>query len=422
MAELDRGNGSDGNVTFSANKNLNTDIVAGGRSYADMVVYSCSTVNSDNVITTATPNGIVAGDKVILINIQGDESSYTNVGNYEIFVVDSVNSNTITFTTSKTKYYGSGASNDLNIGTGETNQRVIIQRIPQYNDATINASVTLTGNSYGGASGGLFSIYVKGTLTINNNGGIDMSEKGYRYSTVYNGGTGSGPLKIGFDPGSGNPYSVTNPPGGAAGCDSWNGGGGGGGYATAGDNGGPASGHYFLGGSSYGSANLTDLFFGASGGGGWEDHKGGRGGGIILIHATTITLVGSGSFISSNGADGTDYPGSSAAGGGAGGSILLHCGSVTASSNNIEALKGNKGVGFENPPSDVRSGGDGSVGRIAIYHPSDFSLTGNECSPTPYSSNTLTIGITIGTRFGSKSDGTYLFGQKDEDTFKFGVE
>jgi len=47
MVELDIGNGSDGDVTFSANKNLNTDIVAGGRSYADMVVYSCSTVNSD---------------------------------------------------------------------------------------------------------------------------------------------------------------------------------------------------------------------------------------------------------------------------------------------------------------------------------------------------------------------------------------
>ena len=53
--------------------------------------------------------------KVLLINLQGDGFDVVNVGNYEIFNVSSSIGGTLTFASNKTKYYGDGASNDLNI-------------------------------------------------------------------------------------------------------------------------------------------------------------------------------------------------------------------------------------------------------------------------------------------------------------------
>jgi hypothetical protein len=53
----------------------------------------------------------------MLLNEQGDGTNLTNVGNYEFLEVQSITGNLITFTTNKTKYYGNGASDDINIGT-----------------------------------------------------------------------------------------------------------------------------------------------------------------------------------------------------------------------------------------------------------------------------------------------------------------
>ena len=123
MATLDMGNGADGNVTITSNKNLNTDAVIGSRTYADMVGYNVTAIGNNNVTAGATPNGIIAGDKVILINIQGDGTYYDNVGNYEIFTVDTVVSTTITFTANKTLYYGDGASSDSGLAVGDGLQK-----------------------------------------------------------------------------------------------------------------------------------------------------------------------------------------------------------------------------------------------------------------------------------------------------------
>ena len=49
---------------------------------------------------------------------QGYSSADTdNWGNYEFLTVDSVSTTDITFTTSKSKFYGSAANGDANIGT-----------------------------------------------------------------------------------------------------------------------------------------------------------------------------------------------------------------------------------------------------------------------------------------------------------------
>ena len=113
MATLNAGSGADGNAIVSANKNISTESLV-GRGYADMVPYQCTSVGANSCVTSAAPDGIVAGDEVLLINWQGISGNYFNVGNYETFTVDNVNASTITFTANKTKYYGNldnGASN-----------------------------------------------------------------------------------------------------------------------------------------------------------------------------------------------------------------------------------------------------------------------------------------------------------------------
>jgi len=290
----------------------------------------------------------------------------------------------------KTKYYGSGASNDTNIGTAPSNQRVIVQRIPQYNNVTIT-NATVTGDAYNLQKGGILSLFAKGAVTINGTGKIDMSYKGYQGRTdLYNGAQGDGPLKRGVEiTNNSTAYYTPNNPGGGAGCYQQDGGGSGAGYAAQGSVI-SCQGRLSVGGAAYGTAALTQLFMGATGGTAVNYLTGGAGGGIILIHASEINCVNSTSKISSNGQKPGNNTGGSAPGGGAGGSVLLHVGAIVATSNNIETLKGLGGVGFVSG-GDNRSGGDGSVGRIAISHPANVTLTGNEASPAPYDDGTLTM-------------------------------
>ena len=131
------GTGTDGSVTISASKNINTDIITAGRSYADGIAYKidASTATGTNLTTNNTPNGIVAGDEVLLINLQGWNSDYADVGNYEFLSISSVDGTTINFSTSiQNSYDGATASN----------QKVVVQRVPQYADITINSGQTLT--------------------------------------------------------------------------------------------------------------------------------------------------------------------------------------------------------------------------------------------------------------------------------------
>lgn len=111
MATLNAGSGADGNATVAANKNISTESLV-GRGYADMVPYQCSSVGTNSCVTSAAPDGIEAGDEVLLINWQGTSSDYEQVGNYETFIVDNVNASTITFTTDKTKFFGDTSDTD----------------------------------------------------------------------------------------------------------------------------------------------------------------------------------------------------------------------------------------------------------------------------------------------------------------------
>ncbi|MBI2066178.1 hypothetical protein HYT60_01585, partial [Candidatus Woesebacteria bacterium] len=121
------GDGADGPITLSANKNINTDPIAPGRTSADGVNYAVSAIGTNTATATTAPAGIAAGDEVLLINLQGDATNSGNAGNYEFLNVQSVSVNTITFSSNVQKIYGATTSNSTLTG-----QKIAVQRVPNY--------------------------------------------------------------------------------------------------------------------------------------------------------------------------------------------------------------------------------------------------------------------------------------------------
>ena len=186
------GDGTDGAITITSSKNLNTTNVQTGRTCTDggdMVSYNATSVtDSDTVVLeSAIASGcLAAGDEVLLINLQGISTNYGNVGNYETLTISSISTtsvanDTVNFTTTKTKYYGNTTdADDTNIGTATTNQRVILQRIPQYTDVTVQLGGTITADAWDGGEGGVLFFRATGTVDVQSGGSISMTGKGYR--------------------------------------------------------------------------------------------------------------------------------------------------------------------------------------------------------------------------------------------------
>jgi hypothetical protein len=265
------GSGKDGDVVISGTVNLNTTAVAAGRTYADMVAYNVSAVGLNSCQITETPNGIEAGDAILLVNLQGSGNTQTdNVGNHEIFIVDAVVGTTVTFKSSKTKNYGDNGG-DTNLGTATTNQRVMLMRVPQYSNITVNLGAEITCTAWNGQKYGVLAIMCSGLFK--HQGEIDLTEKGYRRTPGYSySGESYGHASI--------KDATSNL--GAGGYSA-----GGGAYAV--DGGGTK------GGTAYGVSNLSKVYLGSSGGGSHaynDDYRGGAGGGIVLVQAKEVNLYG----------------------------------------------------------------------------------------------------------------------------------
>jgi len=436
------GDGIDGAVTISANTNINTANSISGRSCADggdAVNYSVSSLTDNTAVLTSTPASgcLAADDYMLLINQQGTSSNYTNVGNYEVLKISSISTNTITFTENKINKYGNGASDDTNIGTATTNQRVILQRVPQYSNLTVNASQTFSANDWNQVKSGVMAFYANGTITVN--GTIDVSTGGYSAGTGGadrdgggsfcsndGGGTGGYTNQNGSAPtaglcggGGGSGYyhsgaagSATGGAGGGGGNaiassgSTKAGGGGAGGYGTAGtggkgynngvnggtntrgaggNGGSPEAGYAYGGGGggggTYGDATLTDIFFGSGGGAGASSNggasryggAGGTGGGIVLIQGSTITL-GASSSINANGGNGGNGYNESYRGGDGGGASG---GSIklVGDTLTLQTTKVTATGGASGASSNSYDGGVGGVGRIRIEYLTSLSGT-----------------------------------------------
>ena len=399
-AGVNVGTGADGDITVSSNTEINATNLISGRSCADggdAVNYNITAFNAAGTEATlsSTPSTgcLSVGDEVLIINLQGTSSSYTNTGNWETLYVQDVSSSTVTFSQPKTKYYGANATDDTGLGTSTSTQRVMLQRVPHYNDVTVNSSVGFYATAWNGTKGGVIFFRANGAVTIN--GSISSGWRGYR------GGTGGPGGQYGYQGESlyySNAQTLTAVvSGGGAGqngnTSTYEGGGGGGGsYGTAGSNGIRYSGGGYGGYGATtlpGSADLTKLFMGGGGGGGGGDRPGfsavggagGDGGGITIIAADTITIGGSGA-IKANGEPGSARSASYAGGGGggAGGSVLIQGKTLSLGSSLVQATAGTGGTG-----TNGSNGGAAGVGRIAVYYAD--SVTGSS-TPT-YDSNYL---------------------------------
>lgn len=368
LEEIPEGAYADGSVTISSGTvNINTDTLASGRSCADGgdgVSYNVTSLSSNTATLSASPSSgcLSAGDSVLLINLQGTASNYGNVGNYEIFEVLSVSSNTVTFASNKTKYYGDGTdSDDTNIGTATTNQRVMLQRVPRYTDLTISGGV-LTASDWNGSKGGVLAFLASGAVTVGSGGSINMTGKGFRGS-VADATQGESYSKLGAvstsaNLGGGGAYYLNDPF-----CFIATGAGAG--YGSVGQGISPTA-----GGSIYGIADLSKFYLGSAGGTAANfGDTGGDGGGIVYIGAGSINS--SAGNIISNGTSPTLH--TSPNGGGSGGSIYLTGNSVVLGTASHITASGGTGDGVSDDCGSV-NGGNGGVGRI---HVKSSNISGN---------------------------------------------
>ena len=335
------GDGDDGDLTLSSTYNLNADKQA-SRSYADGIVYSVSSVAASSITTNDNANGIAGGDDVLLIFAQatGDTS---DVGKYDILRVSSVSGTTI-------NVYGSIDTSKYDAGTSK---KILVQRVPQYEDVSISSGGKITAGAWAGLSAngeaggygayksGIVAFKVNGALNIASGGSVDVAEKGFRGGT--SGSSGAEDAKntsitTGGDDGD---DTTTDGPGGN-----------GGGTGSTGGNGG-------AGDSAHGGAGGTGYDGGGGSGRGTTPACGGAGGGAPYDSGANystgaILTLGGGAAAGAGGGGGGAYsPGVSQAVGGSAN------GAGGAGAVNSETQKGGKGG----------SGGNGEPGGglVLIY-------------------------------------------------------
>ncbi|HVV50023.1 MAG TPA: hypothetical protein VHO06_10225, partial [Polyangia bacterium] len=391
------GTGADGAASVgSGTVNLGTTSVASGRSCADggdAVSYSVTALTSTTATLSASPatGCLAANDEVLLINLQGTAAANGNVGNYETLRVASVAGATVTFASAKVNFYGAGASDDSGLGTATTNQRVVLQRVPNFSSITVSAGATLTVGAWNGVKGGV--LFVRSAGAVNVAGTISLDGLGYRggarpTATKQDGFQGETYAGLGAN--SQAAFLGAGSGGRGDPCATYGVGGGGAGYGAVGSNGaGSATTCMGIGGAVYGNAALSKLFFGSGAGSGGNDDVltdnptgglGGTGGGILVIMAGNLTVTGS---VSARGTAGQgdatagcfgstttscwDFSGPG--GGGAGGSIYLSGNQVSLGTSLVTAAAGAGGLGGES------NGGTGGVGRIAVHYATSIAGT-----------------------------------------------
>ena len=177
--QLPGGCGSDGDVSVNGTVNLSTTVLAPGRNCADAVRYAsmanlASGSNSISLSSNPTANCLQVGDEVIIISLQGPEDA----GRYEFQRVAQINGNVLQLRASLVNSYNGG------------NHKILVQRVPNYGNLTVEAGATLTANAWDGSVGGVLALRASGRVTVR--GTIDMNEKGFGGGGGGSGGDGGG--------------------------------------------------------------------------------------------------------------------------------------------------------------------------------------------------------------------------------------
>jgi len=406
-ASIDSGDGDDGAITVSVSSNINTADLISGRTCTeggDAVNYNVSALTSTTATLTSTPSAgcLAIGDEVLLINLQGGTSAYSNVGNYETLRIQGIAGAVVTFTTSKLNYYGDGASDDTNLGTATGTQRVMLQRVPNYTSVTVNDAINFYPDDWDGVKGGVMFFRATGAVAINGTGKIHADAKGYRRGVEgsgnflgggggeafcgptdtaggdggdylarngSNGNCGGGGGSAVNDTSQGTPGTGSASAGGAGGgggaAEDGNstgqgrgGGGGGGGYGTIG-----YKGTNYNSGGTPGDGGTNSSGNGGKGYGSGDNQYGGMGGGGGTYGDADLTDLFFGSSGGAGG-DGDSYPEGcmeGGHGGDGGGIIFIAADSITV--NGFLSSNGNNGaVGESDGVNRAGGGGGGGAG------------------------------------------------------------
>lgn len=357
------------------------------QSLSDVVnVYAPVTAITNCTITLPTTSGFAAGDRILVIQMQGaviDQSNSAgfgtvvnagNAGNFEFATVTAVTPTTLALKNRLVRAY-------------TPSDHVQVLRVPSFTDITVIGAVTCP--QWNGSTGGVVAMEATGTLALNS--GIDVSGLGFRGGAIANVPTACGGTNLDFFYTAGSLMGANKGEGIAAAQTAWtcgrgaiangggggnnhNGGGGGGANFGAGGYGGSEwSGCSTnngvtrgVGGYALGYAGGTRAWMGGGGGAGHMNEAsgtaGGSGGGIVILRAGTIRGAGR---ITSNGVDvpltgGTYTDG--CGGGGAGGSVLLDVGTY----GNTVSVEVKGGAGGSTPWSigKIGPGGGGGGGIV----------------------------------------------------------
>ena len=354
---LDTGDGTDGALVPVGSFDLNID-TSGARVFADGIAYridaGTATGNSVDRFSGADTlsNGIVAGDEVLLINLQGTAGDGADVGNYEFLEVQSVTASTITFTSSISNSYD---------GTVPANQLVVVQRVPNYTSVTVNGGDGVTASTWdsltttpAGSAGyytGIVVFRATGTVNVNGGGRIEVDGDGYRGGAGGNLTGGSNGESYDGIVGSGGTDTV---PGGGGGNPGTDGGGGSSNYDTGASpagtrGGGGGGGHADAGAANDGAGGAGGGGYGGGGGGGGGGGDGGGIGGNGGLGGTTGVDAGGGGMSGDNEAGGN-------------GGTAPNDGALTSTCPGPAALGGSGPTTGEGGATECAGAGSGGVG------------------------------------------------------------
>ncbi len=375
------GTGSDGDITVDARFVIDVD-GSNGRSHPDGAVHQVLSIASNIAATQTVPDGIAAGDEVLLINLQGSASANGLVGTYEFLLVEDVIGTQIHFTEDIAKQYAESGNSTL------LGQAVVVQRIPHYETVNVTGAGRFTTSDFDGSTGGIVAFRAHSAVVVEDGGRVQSNATGYT-----GGATGS---IVNCDADQGMSIAGVGTGGDDSGCSNYNGAngtdafnpnfGGGGAHINGGGGeyaGGAEAGESWNGtatppaaGLTYGEADLDTLFFGSGGGGVWHGDNvgsdpgpGGNGGGIVMVTSALIDAAGARAFEARGlGTSWFSYGTYSyGTGAGSGGSVWVAGRDMLVVSGSFRGQGGNAPV----PPDDggsraPRKGGDGGDGRIRI--------------------------------------------------------
>lgn len=335
------------------------------RVWPDGVAYAVEAVSGARLQLGVAPDGIAAGDEVLLLLAQGTAGDHAGVGTWAFADVESVDTDGVLLDTAP----------DVVLPADLAAWKLVVQRVPHYEEVVVRSGGTLTAAAWDGHVGGVLAFRVAGTLTIEAGGAVSASGIGYAGGATggaynvdgYQGESLEGAGLGGASSGEG--YNQTNGAwaanlggggcnvgggggefaGGATGADSWDG------TATA-----PQQ------GVTYGEATLLALLFGSGGGGvvnlGGASGPGGSGGGLLYVDAGAVVADGTDALVA-GGADAESlavgtwtYGG----GGGAGGTLWVRADSLALEPGAVVAEGGHGYAAADRP------GGDGGEGRIRV--------------------------------------------------------